>query len=100
MKNEKNTASRSRIFDIIACVLFCGIFLVCSVLTFLLPDKDFSESENTVLTTLDDVFGGNVAKKLFSGELTESAARYLRHQFPLREKALMLRSVASGTWTL
>lgn len=94
MINEKNTASRSRIFDIIACVLFCGIFLVCSVVTFLLPDRNFSESENTVLTTLDDVFDGNLAKKLFSGDLTESAARYLRHQFPLREGALMLRSVA------
>lgn len=94
MNNKNTTASRSRVFDIIACVLFCGIFLAFSVLTFALPDKDFSESENTVLTTLDDVFGGNVAKKLFSGELTESAARYLRHQFPLREKALMLRSVA------
>ena len=93
MDNQKNNASRkASVFDIAVTVIFCAVFLLGSIFTFVLPDKDFSENENTSLTTLSYVFSGNVVDNLFSGELFDRAANYFRHQFPLRDKMLELKA--------
>ena len=94
MNNQTNKASRrASAFDIAVVLIFCVLFLTGSVLTFVMPDKEFSENENTSLTTLSDVFSGNVLKNLFSGELFDRAADYFRHQFPLRDKMIELKAL-------
>ncbi|MBQ2733243.1 MAG: hypothetical protein IJF74_03715 [Clostridia bacterium] len=94
MKDKSNSASRkASVFDIAVSLVFCVLILAGCVFTFILPDKDFSENENTSLTTLSDVFSGNVVEDLFSGELFDKAADYFRHQFPLRNKMLELKAL-------
>ena len=93
MNAQNNNASRkASVFDIATVLIFCVLILAGSIFTFILPDKDFSENENTSLTTLSDVFAGDVLKNLFSGELFDRAADYFRHQFPLRDKMLELKA--------
>ena len=94
MKDKSNNASRkASVFDVAVSLVFCVLILAGCVFTFILPDKDFSENENTSLTTLSDVFSGNVVEDLFSGELFDKAADYFRHQFPLRNKMLELKAL-------
>ena len=95
MNPQNNNASRkASVFDIATVIIFCVLILAGSIFTFILPDKDFSENENTSLTTLSDVFSGDVLKNLFSGELFDRAADYFRHQFPLRDKMLELKALS------
>ncbi len=93
MNNQNENVSRkASVFDIAVTVIFCVLIFAGCIFTLVLPDKDFSENENTSLTTLSDVFSGNVVKNLFSGELFDRAADYFRHQFPLRDKMLELKA--------
>ena len=95
MNAQNNNASRkASVFDIATVIIFCVLILAGSIFTFILPDKDFSENENTSLTTLSDVFSGDILKNLFSGELFDRAADYFRHQFPLRDKMLELKALS------
>ena len=46
MDNQKNNASRkASVFDIAVTVIFCAVFLLGSIFTFVLPDKEFSEND-------------------------------------------------------
>ncbi len=92
-KDNKKTASVN-VFDLLAVIIFCAVIFIGGITTVLLPDRDFSESENTTLTTHEDLFSGNALKKLFSGEMSDLAGKYFRHQFPLRDKMLELRALA------
>ncbi len=94
MNNQnKKTSRKASLFDAAATIIFCALIFAGCIFTFLLPDKDFSENENTSLTTLSYVFSGNVIENLFSGELFDRAADYFRHQFPLRDKMLELKAL-------
>ncbi len=95
MNNQNKNASRkASVFDIFVTLVFCALIFAGCIFTFALPDKDFSENENTSLTTLSYVFSGNVVENLFSGELFDRAADYFRHQFPLRDEMLELKALS------
>lgn len=98
MEKEMNKKASRKVsgFDLAIVIIFCAFIFLGGILTVALPDREFSDNENTVLTTLSDVFEGNVVNKLFSGELFDMAGDYFRHQFPLRDGMLQLRALADA----
>ncbi len=94
MKNKDKKVNIKAISNILLVVSFLFVIYSLSTLTVIMPDKEFSDNENTTLTTLEDVFSGNVFEKLVSGELTAKIADYYKDQFPFRDASLKLRSFA------
>ena len=72
-------------------IMLCSFFvLLFGTLIFILPQKDFSESENRYLTRLE----APSAQSFFSGEYTKKLSAFYSDQFPLRSYATTLYSMS------
>ena len=76
--------------DKILIALCASFVLIIGVLIFILPQKDFSESENRYLTRLE----APSAQSFFSGEYTKKLSAFYSDQFPLRSYATTLYSMS------
>ena len=72
---------RKRIFDISLSVAAFAVILGIGAGILLLPKKEFSESENRMLSTL----GMPTVEELLGGELSSSVGAFCRDHIPLRE---------------
>ena len=81
---KKNAASVAQI------AVFLGFIFVLGLLHVLLPDRGFSEQENTVLQR----FPPFSLSALASGKYTERLEDYVNDQFPFREKWITLKAAA------
>ena len=84
---------KARPSDVATAVVFAAVLFLLCILTFILPQRDFSENENRPLTTLGSLTAGG-AKAVFDGSFESAAGDFFRDQFPLREGMLKLRSLS------
>lgn len=85
---------KSRPADVITAAAFCAAIFALAILTFALPQKDFSENENRALATSGGVFGGMSAAKVFDGSFESEIADLYRDQCPARAQMLGIRAVS------
>ena len=69
--------------------VFAIFISVVGTLIFILPQKDFSESENRYLARLESP----TIKSLFSGEYAKGISSFYSDQFPLRSAATSLYAI-------
>ena len=69
-----------RVYRSAAACIFCGLLFALFALFFLLPDKDFSETEKRVLSQ----FPGLRAETVLNGKAEEALETYVQDQMPLR----------------
>ena len=68
--------------------LFCLFIFGFGAAHFILPDRDFSEQENTFL----EQFRAPTWDTVRSGEFMEKFEKYYNHQFPLRDQWVRLKA--------
>ncbi len=80
-----------KLSNILTVVLFLAVIGGLAIAFWIIPDKDFSENENRVLSDFPTVSGD----KILQGELSEDFDAYFTDQFPMRDTFLTLNSL---TW--
>jgi len=65
----------------LTCILFFAVIFIFSLLCFLLPKDDFSESERRVLARFPTLS----AESIFSGDFSEGFEEYATDSFPFRD---------------
>ena len=78
----------SRKYSIFITALFCTFIFGFGIAHFLLPDREFSEQENTNL----EQFRAPTWETVRSGEFMEKFEKYFNHQFPLRDQWVQLKA--------
>lgn len=71
-------------------VIFCVLLAAGTAISFILPDKYYSESEKRTLKQFPEV----TANKIFSGDLGEETEKYLSDQFPARDSWVTLKTLS------
>ena len=80
----------ARRWDTLLCVLFVGVIGIFTLLHWLLPDRDMSETENRTLTQFPPLS----AKSLTNGSFTADIADYMADQFPARDFFINLKAAS------
>lgn len=78
----------SKKYSIFITVLFCLFTFGFGIAHFILPDREFSEQENTFL----EQFRAPTWDTVRSGEFMEKFEKYYNHQFPLRDQWVQLKA--------
>lgn len=83
--------------DLAVVICFCAAVLLLSLLFFILPDRDFSDTENRALAQAPQLD----AERFFSGAFAEDINGYFADQFPARDafvgaKALFELALGKG----
>lgn len=78
----------SKKYSIFITVLFCVFLFGFGAAHFIIPDRDFSEQENTYL----EQFKPPTWKTVRSGEFMEKFEKYYNHQFPLRDQWVQMKA--------
>ena len=78
----------SKKYSIFITALFCLFIFGFGAAHFILPDRDFSEQENTFL----EQFRAPTWDTVRSGEFMEKFEKYYNHQFPLRDQWVRLKA--------
>ena len=78
-----------KISHILTVALFLAVIGGLAIAFWIIPDKNFSENENRVLSDFPTVSG----EKILQGELSEDFDAYFTDQFPLRDTFLTLDSL-------
>ncbi|MBQ0041800.1 MAG: hypothetical protein KBS85_00580 [Lachnospiraceae bacterium] len=86
IKDEKQ--NRPDAFAKAAAFAAAFIFILCGVLLFALPDREYSEAENRYLKGKPQVTFSN----LFDGSYMDDVNEYLTDQFPFRDAWISLQS--------
>ena len=93
-------------YNILTAVIFVSFIFVFAIVSFILPDKDFSEDENRYLKTFPSVSStpdasfsekiknGTLLDRLIDGSFTSDFTTYLSDQFPARESFTELKALA------
>lgn len=76
--------------ELITIILFCIIIAFLSVAFLVMPDKEFSETENRNLAQTPEIN----SEKFFSGEFGTEMNVYFADQFPLRDMFVKLKSAS------
>ena len=71
-------------------IIIAGVFFIISGACWLMPDKEFSESERRPLAQKPEISMEN----LLSGQLESDVEKYTADQFPLRESFRNLKALA------
>ena len=71
-------------------IIIAGVFFLISGACWLMPDKEFSESERRPLAQKPEISMEN----LLSGQLESDVEKYTADQFPLRETFRNLKALA------
>lgn len=79
---------KKKTYNFLIVTLFCGFVLSLLLLSFLIPDKSFSERENRYLQTLPSFS----FQALFEGKFTSAFEDYCADQFPLRDDWITLNA--------
>ena len=78
----------SKKYSIFITALFCAFIFGFGAAHFILPDREFSEQENTFL----EQFRAPTWDTVRSGEFMERFEKYYNHQFPLRDQWVQLKA--------
>ncbi len=78
--------------DRVLIVLFAGFLAVLGVLFWILPDRDFSETENRSLLTRPKLAAG----ALLDGSYTQDFAEYMADQFPARDVWIRIKAASEA----
>ena len=78
----------SRKYSIFITALFCTFIFGFGIFHFILPDRDFSEQENTFL----EQFKPPTWDTVRSGEFMKKFEKYYNHQFPLRDQWVQMKA--------
>lgn len=78
----------SKKYSIFITALFCTFIFGFGIFHFILPDRDFSEQENTFL----EQFKPPTWETVRSGEFMKKFEKYYNHQFPLRDQWVQLKA--------
>ena len=78
----------SKKYSIFITALFCTFMFGFGIFHFILPDRDFSEQENTFL----EQFKPPTWETVRSGEFMKKFEKYYNHQFPLRDQWVQLKA--------
>lgn len=78
----------TKIFNIIMSILIIIFIIGMPVFYFLMPDRDFSDSENRVLAKIPKLS----LKEVSSGSFTSNFEKYISDQVPLRDLWINLKS--------
>ena len=78
----------SKKYSIFITALFCLFLFGFGIAHFLVPDRKFSEQENTNLTLFQPPTWDTVR----SGEFMEKFEKYFNDQFPLRDQWVQLKA--------
>ena len=78
----------SRKYSIFITALFCTFIFGFGIFHFILPDRDFSEQENTFL----EQFKPPTWETVRSGEFMKKFEKYYNHQFPLRDQWVQMKA--------
>ena len=87
---QQNTASKSRVADIILLTTLAVIIAVFGILIYVLPHSDFSEDENRGLT----LFPRFSLVSLADGSYTADIGKFYSDQFPARRFFVELKAAA------
>ena len=80
----------SKKYSIFITVLFCAFIFGFGITHFILPDREFSEQENTNLT----LFKAPTLETVRTGEFMEKFEKYFNDQFPLRDQWVQLKALS------
>lgn len=83
-------AKKEKLPDLLTLILFVGLIAAFAISFWVIPDRDFSEEENRVLTKFPEVSSESV----FSGKFTADFADYMADQFPLRDQLVGVKAAA------
>lgn len=83
----------SRKYSIFITALFCAFIFGFGIAHFILPDREFSEQENTYLAQ----FKAPTWKTVRSGQFMEDFEKYFNQQFPLRDQWVQLKAYSERT---
>ena len=83
----------SRKYSIFITALFCTFIFGFGIFHFILPDRDFSEQENTFL----EQFKPPTWDTVRSGEFMKKFEKYYNHQFPLRDQWVQMKAYSERT---
>lgn len=90
MQLQMSVSKKSKLSNILLCVLTLGFVYAFAVMFWAFPDKDFSPEENRALKTAPEMSFEN----LFSGNLTGEFSDYMADQFPCRNFFVGLKAAA------
>lgn len=87
---EKKQKPKGRVIFSLFITLFCGLVICLSVYGFIVPDRDFSESESRLLAQLPNITVSGV----LDGSFMKGVESYLTDQFPFRDEAIYVKSLS------
>ncbi len=87
---QQNTASRSRVADLILLALLTAAIAIFGILILVLPKSEFSEDENRGLTT----FPKFSLEALVDGSYTSDIGKFYSDQFPGRRFFVQFKAIA------
>lgn len=90
MELQLSKSRESRFENILVTVLTMGFVFIFAILFWVIPDKDFSEEENTTLSSFPEF----TVDGFLHGEFTQGFGTYMADQFPCRNFFVGLKGLS------